>query len=112
MTKSRQLSSMGFNSFTITKIHHDWDLRTVQWRIDVLQEYVRNHKLKENECHIFINRNRNRSRWIVVWKETPFLIMAPAGYKADHMVAMKVAADCAVNDKIRDELLNEITTLE
>ena len=38
--------------------------------------------------------------------------MAPAGYKADHMVAMKVAADCAVNDKIRDELLNEITTLE
>jgi len=61
--------------------------------------------------HLF-NRNRNRSRWIVVWKETPFLIMAPAGHKLEHEVSMNIAADFAANNKIRDELLNEITTLE
>lgn len=103
---------MSMNGFVVTQIHHDWDLRTVQWRVDVLREYVRNHKLKDNDAHIFINRNRNRSRWIVVWKETPFLIMAPAGHKLEHEISMNIAADFAANNKVRQEILDEITTLE
>lgn len=108
---AKQALTLYTNHFTIVKVHHAWDLRTVQWSAAVLHEYVRNHRIKDHEAHVFINKNRNRSRWVVVWQETPFLILAPTGIKADHEVNMKIAADWATN-KIRDELLAEITVLE
>jgi len=99
------------NSFKIVEVHRGWDLRTVQWRDDVLQEYVKNHSIVSGEAHVFINRNCDKSRWVVVWASLPFLVMAPTGSKITHMAGMNVAAHLAATKQIRQEILDEIAPL-
>ena len=111
MTTRRNNTTPSLTNFVITVVHRSQDLRGVSWRADVLYEWVHLHNIKEGEAHVFINKKQNRSRWIVMWQETPFLIMAPADTRLTHATSMAIAATFAANRKIRDDLHAEITDL-
>lgn len=77
--------------------------------MDVLRDYMSRHRVRNNQAHVYINKKEDRARWIVVWRDTPFLIMAPVGSKLEYRVGMTIAADFADTDKLRQEFLNETT---